>query len=152
MHHTSVPAFPDPDPFHSLPQNVHSSSSVPYSSSSQQFRQQYSALTPPSVSPGSYHPSPASSRDYSPYNGSPVSNGHGGQNGHSQSAAIPRHDLPSIQTSQSRLTSDLAVDTAHNIGQWHTAPMMSSAVDPIEPFVRLYFFSISIVLPAHLMR
>ncbi|KAF8578700.1 hypothetical protein K439DRAFT_454799 [Ramaria rubella] len=136
----------------SLPQNVHSTASIPYASSSQQLRQQqYHALTPPNVSPASYHPSPSSSHDYSSYNGSPVSNGpSGGGIRHDLPRHdlprhdlprhdlprhdLSRHDLPSLQTSQSRLT-DLAVDTSHNLAQWHAPPMMTSSVDPIEPFV-----------------
>ncbi|KAF8497642.1 hypothetical protein JB92DRAFT_2986882 [Gautieria morchelliformis] len=109
----------------SLPQNIHGSSSVAYSSSSQPLRQHYPSLTPPSVSPGSYHPSPASSHEYPSYSGPPASNGHGGRSHHN---GVPRHGLPSMQTSQSRL-SDLG-------GPWHAAPMMTSGVDPIEPFYR----------------
>ncbi|KAF8520463.1 hypothetical protein BU17DRAFT_89054 [Hysterangium stoloniferum] len=109
----------------SLPQSVHSSSSVPYASSSQQLRPQqaYHSMTPPTVSTASYHHSPTSPHEYSPYNGSPV-------NGHSH-AQIHRHDLPR----QSRLA-DLSVETTpSNIGNWHSNSMMHSSVDPNEPFV-----------------
>lgn len=114
------------------PPPIHNNS-MSYPSSSQPIRQpSYSSISPPSVSPASFHHSPTS--EYPSYTNSPISNGHG----HTPSTAgapLPRHDLPSIQTNQSRLSS-ISVDPAHNMGSWHTAPMMSSSVDAIEPFVR----------------
>ncbi|GJJ06349.1 hypothetical protein Clacol_000540 [Clathrus columnatus] len=134
---------------HSSQQPIHNNNNnsiPPYPSSSQQqpIRQHsYSSISPPSVSPASFHHHNSPTSEYPSYTNSPISNGHGHNHGHGHGhghhtpstagTSLSRHDLPSIQTSQSRL-SNISVDPSHNIGTWHTAPMMSSSVDSIEPF------------------
>ncbi|KIJ49610.1 hypothetical protein M422DRAFT_66083, partial [Sphaerobolus stellatus SS14] len=103
-------------------QENHNPSPGPYNTNSQQVRgHTYHSLTPPTVSPVSFHhPSPSSPHDYA-YNGS-------GVNGQ-------RHELPAIQTSQPRLT-DLGVDSGHGMNGWQTASMLPSAVDNMDPYYR----------------